>query len=288
MKKIIFITCCLLLSIFGVVFNSYSQLNHFFPDSNAYFSVSAYKFYFHGDTLIDSKKYKKVFTHSVFSNSNYLAAVREDTIGMKIYSFFNDDHQERLIYDFSLEAGDTASIYTYWPFRTAEKKHIKVVHVDSILINNQYRRRLEIERGDFWVEGIGSIEWGLFFPVPFGWADLGLPKLLCIHENDLMIWQRPGYNTCFEDIDVSISEKNPFSFHVFPTATRDMLYIKTSLNLGDTFRYKIFNNQGMELTSGLLETESIEVSFLKAGLYYLAIYDKGYNSKYYIQKFIKF
>ena len=49
MKKILII-----LVFCGFALSSYSQLNYFLPDSNAYFSVYNYKFWFQGDTIIFS------------------------------------------------------------------------------------------------------------------------------------------------------------------------------------------------------------------------------------------
>jgi hypothetical protein len=87
MKKI------LITSVFlGLALSSYSQLKHFFPDSNAYFSVSWMKFWFQGDTIIENMKYKKVYwqTHDSiadFKKTQYFAAMREDTIAKKFIMF---------------------------------------------------------------------------------------------------------------------------------------------------------------------------------------------------------
>ena len=85
MKKL-FITSVL----FGLMISSQAQLTYFFPDSNSYFSVSWMKFWFHGDTTIGSFTYKKVYVQSGdsiadFNNSEYFAAIREDTNAKKVY-----------------------------------------------------------------------------------------------------------------------------------------------------------------------------------------------------------
>jgi hypothetical protein len=63
----------------------FSQLEYFLPDSNAYFSISPFKFWFQGDTSIESKVYKKVYmqqgdTLADFTHATYYAALREDTL----------------------------------------------------------------------------------------------------------------------------------------------------------------------------------------------------------------
>jgi hypothetical protein len=141
MKKLVVI-----LFFWGLVINSYCQLNYFLPDSNAYFSVSPYKFWFQGDTIISDIKYKKVFKQfwdsiADFNRATYYASVREDTLSERIYCIQKDDGVERLIADFSLKTGDTLSVFSFWPFGTPEKKNIKVGNIDSIYINNTYRKK---------------------------------------------------------------------------------------------------------------------------------------------------
>jgi len=295
--KLIDMKKLLIISVFwGLVLSSYSQLNYFLPDSNSYFSVSPYKFWFQGDTIIRNKKYKKVFQQNGdsiadFNKATYYAAVREDTLSEKIYCIQKDDGVERLISDFSLNAGDTVSVYSFWPFGTPEKRIIKVKNVDSIQINNQYRKRIniDIENNNYiesWIEGIGST-FGLFFPSAYGFADLGLPELICIHINNIIVFQNPYYNDCFKDLLVGIIEKNHFFFKIYPTITKDYLIIESDLNSGGSFHYNIFNNQGIELKSGIITTNYIDVSLLKTGLYFITIYTKKGKAKFYIQKFIK-
>jgi len=157
----------------GLAINSYSQLKFFLPDSNAYFSISSYKFWFQGDTIINNKKYKKVFqqnydTIADFNKAIYYAGVREDTINEKIICIQKDDGIERLLADFSLNPSDTTSVYSFWPFGSPEKKLVNVKNVDSIQINDFYRKRINIDHGylnyeESWIEGIGST-FGLFYP----------------------------------------------------------------------------------------------------------------------------
>jgi len=113
MKKLLII-----LTFIGIAINSFSQFVHFFPNSNAYFSVSYFKYWFEGDTIINSYQYKKVFKQTGnpianFDESVYYAALREDTIAERVYCIVEEDGIERLLYDFSLNVGDTISISTY-------------------------------------------------------------------------------------------------------------------------------------------------------------------------------
>jgi hypothetical protein len=125
MKKLVVI-----LFFWGLVINSYSQLNYFLPDSNAYFSVSPYKFWFQGDTIISDIKYKKVFKQNWdaiadFNRATYYASVREDTLSERIYCIQKDDGVERLIADFSLKTGDTYQFFLFGHLGLQKKKILR-------------------------------------------------------------------------------------------------------------------------------------------------------------------
>lgn len=288
MKKLLIISV-----LCGFVINSYSQLNYFLPDSNAYFSVSSFKFWFQGDTIIDSKKYKAVFQQhgdviADFNKATYYAAVREDTIGEKIYCIRKFDEIERLICDFSLNADDTASIYTFWPAGTPIKKLITVKTVDSIEISGQYRKRInvanEYESSDSWIEGIGST-FGLFYPsADDGNVDLGLPRLLCVHVNSDIIYQIS--DNCYEEIYVGINENTQYSFKVYPNPAKNILNIEREENSGNQFQYYIINSQGYLVDKGVLPPDYIDISILEKGVYFIGLYNKN-TPIVYSNKFVK-
>jgi hypothetical protein len=285
----------LIISVFwGLVIDSYSQLNYFLPDSNAYFSVSSYKLWFQGDTTIDSKKYKKVFQQrwdsiADLNKATYYAAVREDTLNERIYCIQKDDGIERLIYDFSLNEGDTATIYSFWPFGTPVKKLIKVKNVDSIQISGQFRKRINLDPyvnsnySESWIEGIGST-FGLFFPSAYGWADLGIPKLLCVHLNNAIIYQTSNY--CYKELLVGVFENTQDVFKIYPSPVKNILNIERGENLGNQFQYYIINNQGVIVKEGVLPPDFIDISFLKEGLYIISLFNETMSLRY-SNKFIK-
>lgn len=280
---------------FWLGLNAYSQLNYFLPDSNAYFSVSLWKFWFQGDTIIESKKYKKVFvqpgTPADFNQATYYASVREDTIREKIYCIQKDDGIERLIYDFSLNAGDTASIYSYWPFgRYPEKISIKVKNVDSIQIDGLFRKRINVHYieesafTDSWIEGIGS-QYGLFYPLARGYlVDLGLPELLCVHLDNTIIYQTS--NCCYKDILLGIYENAQHRFKVYPNPAKNILHVERDINSKDQIQYYIINNQGIIFEKGILPPDYIDISILDKGFYFILLFNDT-KPLLYSTKFIK-
>jgi hypothetical protein len=289
MKKLLIIS---VLCVF--VINSYSQLNYFLPDSNAYFSVFHYKYWFQGDTIINSKKYKSVFRQSGdviadFNRAAYYAAVREDTIGEKIYCIKKDDGIERLLYDFSLNAGDTASIYTFWPLEIPRETLIKVINVDSIEISGQYRKRInlvpEFEIPESWIEGIGST-YGLFYPAANdGNPEISIPVLLCVHLNNDIIYQIS--DNCYSEIWVDgINENTQYSFKVYPNPAKNILNIERGENSGNQFQYYIINSQGHIVGKGELPPDYIDISILEKGVYFIGLYNKN-TPIVYSNKFVK-
>jgi len=136
-------------------------------------------FFLDGDTIINNKSYKKVYNHSVNSADTismpdttlvvnpedtiiYSAAVREDTSNMKVYSVFTNDTIEKLMYDFSLNIGDSVILYN-----NAHNENLGIVQeIDYIKVDNICRKRLQLKSSacfDFWIEGLGSTN-GLLYP----------------------------------------------------------------------------------------------------------------------------
>ena len=306
MKKS-FITTVLL----GVMISSQAQLTHFFPDSNSYFSVSWMKFWFQGDTTIGDYTYKKVYMQNGdsiadFNRASYFAAIREDTIAEKVYCVnptygvpYTDarDEREVLLYDFSLNVGEKVNFYSFWSSWGSQgwgsgSPYIKeqvVISIDSILIDNHYRKRINFHNEhsgiEYWIEGIGSTH-GIFFSGNFDIADaMDWTRLLCVHIDGRIIYPSSDYsNSCYRKEYTNISEKKNEIFKIYPTVADNLLYVGTEKNI-ENFDYKIINTQGQIINSGMLKSNTVNVETLSKGFYFIVISDKKQNSKK--QKFIK-
>lgn len=290
-KAVITLSLCIFYS-----FTTYSQLECFFPDSDSYYSISTFKFWFEGDTLINNYKYKKVFmqteeTIANFNNAVYYAALREDTIAERIYCIQKEDGIERLIADYSLSPNDTISVFSFWPnINSPLKMTIEINSVDSILIGEIYHKRLSIDHDwassedihESWIEGIGS-SYGIFFPSSIlNSLEVDYPRLLCVHINDTLYYQNEKYNNCYKDFSTQINSKNlntNFNIHI----ENNKIVVDEGF---EDFEYKIFDISGNILNIGIVYSNKIEISsLLNSGVYFLSLYEnEGFNA--FTSKFI--
>lgn len=280
-----------------------SQLNHFLPDSNGYISISPYKFLFEGDTVIKNLKYKKVLYQAGDSSVNfnlayYFAAVREDTLNEKIYCIQTDDGVERVIANFNVNVGDTVSIFSYWPsLYEATEDTVVITSVDYVLINGQAHKQVTIDSKyrfsktdgvtETWIEGIGS-SFGLFFPKGNrGIVDGGEEtRLLCIHQDDVLIYQTNISPECYLDFfPEKIKKEYIGSLDIYPTIVIDKLIIRNNKFSKNTY-YQILNNNGQLLINNKLIDTILDLSKLENGSYIILINDIE-NNKRYSNKFIK-
>jgi len=191
---------------------SQTSVYHPFPDSAASWNVTAqsvdgtycpdpppnnpvlYDYYisysFMGDTIINSMAYHKVLRtgsiHQHCWNGNYInswypvydyaGAIRQDTAARKVYFVRMGFSTECLLYDFSLNVGDSIADC----LGSAGQNCAIVNSIDSVLVGNNYRKRFNLAGG--WqyslIEGIGSTS-GLLEPFcPFEY----IGNLICFSQ----------------------------------------------------------------------------------------------------------
>jgi len=169
------------------------------------------------------------------------------------------------------------------------------------------------------VEGIGSILQGLFFAFDFGDEGVidgkNMPILNCLHIDDILVYKNSccsidcysylyfmeGYGNCIEECMEdnpeksryecdfycvfhrwsNIQEINPDNFKVYPVPTNDILYIDVAFY---SCLYEIYDVQGKAIQSGLVSDNSVNVSLLNQGIYYILLRN---DDETYASKFIK-
>ena len=291
--KIFLIVICMF-----ITSNIQAELKHFLPHTNGVMSVLNRKFWFEGDTIIENTRYTKVYQQHCTSETEcddweYYAAVREDTIAEKIYCIQTQDGVERLLADFDVQEGDEVTVYDFWFFIRPEEQVVKIGSIDSVLIDNQYRKRINSAEKmrysdlpyDSWVEGFGSIVYGLFSPYVSRVVDLGdPPRFLCLHIDNVLIYQNPEHETCYlKDHGVNLPKIVPDHFKIYPVWVSDALYVDTAFC---PCLYKIYNAQGKRIQSGWVSDNSMDVSLLNPDIYLIEFYSDN-GLRLYSGKFIK-
>jgi len=112
-----------------------------------------------GDTTISNKKYIKIekteydifCLNTVINGPEYIGAIRDDTTLKQVFFVPKNETDEKLLYDFNLNAGDTLLSYLnmYQP--------LIVEFTDSVLLGNIYHKRILFQYNQAEIiEGIGS------------------------------------------------------------------------------------------------------------------------------------
>lgn len=179
-----------------------------------------------GDTIVNNQVFKKIYKseEEIPVNWVYEGSIREEDEKVWYVSHFNNE--ERLIYDFTLNVGDTME-FQYQPYMVVdsiafheiagiERKHIYFSYIDFS------------PHKELWIEGIGSI-YGILSSGSGGSIG-GWTWFLCMSENGELIYMNPNYNSCFL-INTEINETKSLDFNIFPNPTTGLLKIENLNNV---------------------------------------------------------
>lgn len=200
---------------------------HCLPQGNSYTSSTLVIGH---DTVFDGFLYKTIWLES--SNSPlYYGSMREDISSGKIWYRYPFSPGEGLVYDFTLQPGDTARLVNqlFGP----DTIGLAITARDSVYMNNQWRTKLtltnfELSLQEWWIEGIGS-SWGLLNAGnSFYSAACGGQELLCFWEDGIQVFQNPAFPTCeFTATNLPDSD-NTLPVTVFPNPASHTVTIRNS------------------------------------------------------------
>ena len=251
-----------------------------------------------GDTVINSITYKKIYTCDYspsISNKVFFSGIREDSFG-KVYflldtnkmilSNFNlQARTEYLLYDFSLNIGDTIRLHN-------ERDSIQVLQsIDSVSVGNQYRKRWNFT--DLFgnplyscIEGIGSIN-GLFFPLQFCFES---SQLLTCYEDSVISWNNPYLNgvDCFA-VSLDKKEKQTDLIKIYPNPTGNNLYLHFKKKINEDILLSIYNSTGQlvkqEQFTAFSNEYRVNIGEISKGVYFVKFTSN--TQPVYSSKFIK-
>ena len=286
-----------------------------FPDSNAVWGMSGgctdpncgdysyIKYYYDGDTIIEGIYYKKVAAVVLPLTSGNCCTVpeglgagflRQDIAEKKVYWRNQWTNGDTLLYDFTLNVGDTLNSFLNYPDPWTEPKTI--LSIDSVLVGTSYRKRFNIDTNIFRteytysiIEGVGSTDGFSGVHENNAWQ-FGI-SLTCFSENGNLVYtpqNNPDTIPC-GDLPVAVNDLPQQSgeiVSIFPNPASEKITLtckESSLPL-KVIIYDMLGRKQLEIEKNI-ECPEIDISGLPQGIYFLRA--ENNKSLLTIKKFVK-
>lgn len=193
---------------------------------------------------------------AVDSGRVYFRATAEYLAGVITYN----DTTMRVLYDFHLAVGDTAYLQNGlpgWP--------VTVQLVDTVFLAGYPRSRFELDNGDVWVEGIGSME-GLLRPFLEIFENMFSLDDFC---GEYVTADGVPYTSCIPLV-TGVPEELGRVLNVHPNPS-DGTFMLSGARTGAT--YRILDARGVEVLTGRMQASTTTVRMKEAasGMYLLRI-----------------
>jgi hypothetical protein len=249
-------------------------------------------YYLNGDSLINGLNYQKVYAHdttyigiqyattqAVYPNQNNgFRLMREDSLLKKVWiKEITGDTSEYLLYDFSLNIGDTMVSSNY------NDSHQAVIDsINPYILNNGDTTRAfyltpisfsNLDPSFFVLEGIGS---PISFIWPFETVFEHNAKLNCVKENSVTLFNSQWSNTPCNGIILSSNitqKKNSFTISPNPNNGENILITGKGIS-----KIKVFNLQGQLIRDEERPNEErvINIKNQPKGIYFVkALFKNG-------------
>jgi len=192
------------IALFIVLFISQLALSQGFVTENktwyvkdeSWYDVNTEIFKTEGDTIINDMTYKKLwfsFNDSAMINKDLRGFLREES-GIVYYRDYYST-EDKVLYNFNLETGDTAYIFNYY----CGEQMVIITGTDTIDYYGIPRKRWALQEWswEYWIEGIGSTN-GLFYSLLYECTADIYKKLICCHENDTLIFMKEYEDECYQ------------------------------------------------------------------------------------------
>ena len=185
-----------------------------------------------GDTIINNLKYVQLDQITINNGKDTFVCTncplyiyRNDTIHKKVYHWLDYLQKDTLIFDFTLNVGDTIKNTDYAIYGT-----YIVSMIDSVLLADGYHRRWFFGRDiisdtvGVWIEGIGNTSY--FGGTPGQIAGASESWLVCFSHNDTIIYNQPLY----------------YAYSNYIIADCDSIYIDATENINYANTINIYPN----------------------------------------------
>ncbi len=258
------------------------------------------KYYLEADTIIDGNNYLKMYALNIGDSIRpvFVGSLREEN--SKVYLrpseqiYFTDLHKDYLMYDFSLEEGETVTL----PFFMLPDMSIdlRVTAIEHINVEGIQRKKWifgdKDKPDEVWIEGIGSIR-GIF---QSGFVTVDLhTSLACVSKNDRLIYCNTEdksvtfclSSSCACTALINNIDNKPLlqnkTFFATPSIFKHQTQLRFSLPKSSNISLHIFNHQGQIITS-LYDKEqlqmgeyqqSLSLPNVSSGIYYAVLLING-------------
>lgn len=238
-----------------------------------------YKYYTDGDTIINSLTYSKIKKlegpnlNDVSLFPTYTGAIRQDTLNQKIYVVLTDSTTEHILYDFSLQVGDTNNSVLHSLVSDCLGFNTETLYlIDTIQVNGNDHRVFHFQgscagNGVSYIEGIGS-DFGLLFP---NLMDIQESHLACLKINNQTYYPSSTESCVLTFVGVDEINPNP-TISISPNPASTMLHISLDDNTVNQ-NGKLLDNQGKVLKNFILTSgeNNIDIHDLDSGVYFVKI-----------------
>ncbi len=262
-----------------------TSVYHPFPDSGAVWNVhwqcmfgygdGWFSYTFDGDTIINSTTYHKIIKPFVITTGGcgtggliYQGCIRQDTAFREVYMIQPYDSVERVLFDFAIQIGDTLPMDSQVCMSAAI-----VQMMDSILIDNNYRKRWSISTGSQLIEGIGTTN-GLLEPLCVI-LDFPLTTLTCFSQNGQTLYPDTITNcNIIDGVKESAIKTSPSEISISPNPFHTTATITASWQTAvGNAQLSIYNCMGALVREQIINQESaiINRNGLADGLYFFQL-----------------
>ncbi len=245
-------------------------------------------YYFYGitneDTVLGGQTYHKVFRSSdtAFDNSEYFAGLRQDIATKRVYCYDHKINGERILYDFSVHAGDTVRYITGGSIDPFYVVQGIVYSFDSVLINGVYHRQIHFSMfGNAntawpfgtWVEGVGNLALGGFYKSVTALATCDCAdKIVCLKQNGAWIYHNPEYSSVDCDVPtLSVPEDAPkMKVSIAPNPAHNTITVHSPVT-GQLTILNIYGAVVKKMNCG--QATVVNIAGLAPGMYRLELSD---------------
>jgi len=244
------------------------------PSPIGYYTYETRSFMFKGDTIIDDKEYKKLYSsfkeNPIFPNDWWVFSFMREDEEKKVFHLKRNGFGEQwveLLYDFSLEIGDT--VHNPWG------DNFPAVVVEDITyekMNNGEERKFfwlssfhsGSDSKEYWIEGMGSMI-GLIYPL-YGEIVGGFYEMLCFNESDKLLFVNSNYNTCYKS-SVGIEDYENI-INIYPNPAKAIIHFENTNNI-DIISGFLINIYGQIIKQFEPNITQINISNIPSGIYFV-------------------